>query len=61
MKKILAVILALTMLIAGTAFVGASAEETITIGITIFDYSNNFVGYIRNGIDYYIAIEKRGV
>ena len=24
------------------------------LGITIFDYSNNFVGYIRNGIDYYI-------
>lgn len=61
MKRILAAILALTMMLAGTAFVGASAEETITIGITIFDYSNNFVGYIRNGIDYYIANEKTGI
>lgn len=25
------------------------------IGITIFNYSNNFVGYIRNGIDYYMS------
>lgn len=25
------------------------------LGITIFDYSNNYVGYVRNGIDYYMA------
>lgn len=25
------------------------------IGVTIFNYSNNFVGYIRNGIDYYMS------
>ena len=25
------------------------------IGITIFNYSNNYVGYIRNGIDHYMA------
>lgn len=62
MKKILALIMALTMMFVGTALGGAFAEEeTITIGITIFDYSNNFVGYIRNGIDYYIANEKTGV
>lgn len=29
--------------------------EVPYIGISIFDYSNNFVGYIRNGIDYYMA------
>lgn len=25
------------------------------LGITIFDYSNNYVGYVRNGIAYYMA------
>lgn len=31
------------------------AGEVPYIGISIFDYSNNFVGYIRNGIDYYMS------
>jgi len=31
------------------------------IGISIFDYSNNFVGYIRNGIDYYMSQNYPGV
>lgn len=37
--------------------VEAVAEEGVKpyIGITIFNYSNNYVGYIRNGIDYYMA------
>lgn len=34
--------------------VAESGEEPY-IGISIFDYSNNFVGYIRNGIDYYMS------
>ena len=29
--------------------------EVPYLGITIFNYSNNYVGYIRNGIDYYMA------
>lgn len=29
--------------------------EVPYIGISIFDYSNNYVGYVRNGIDYYMA------
>ncbi len=31
------------------------------IGVTIFNYSNNFVGYIRNGVDYYIKNELGGI
>lgn len=29
--------------------------EVPYIGVTIFNYANNFVGYIRNGIDFYMA------
>lgn len=45
---------------AGDAINAAVDSVTATgavpfIGISIFDYSNNFVGYIRNGINYYMA------
>ena len=53
MKKLTALILTLTLILSAAAF--AAAEEKPYIGISIFDYSNNFVGYIRNGIDYYMA------
>ncbi len=53
MKKLTALILTLTLILSAAAF--ATAEEKPYIGISIFDYSNNFVGYIRNGIDYYMA------
>lgn len=32
----------------------APAEEAPFIGLTIFDYTNTFVGYIRNGVDFYM-------
>jgi methyl-galactoside transport system substrate-binding protein len=33
----------------------ASAKQVVPyIGITIFDFTNTFVGYIRNGINYYM-------
>lgn len=58
MKRILA--LALTLVLSlGICGVAFAADPNI--GITIFDYSNSFVGYIRNGIDYYIANECEGV
>lgn len=44
-----------------SASVCAQAEEEHYIGVSIFDYSNNFVGYIRNGIDFYVANEKTEV
>ena len=53
MKKITALFLALIMVFSLASL--ASADEKPYIGISIFDYSNNFVGYIRNGIDYYMA------
>ncbi len=61
MKKLFLVLL--VALIAGIAFASGAQEATTTengdkvpfIGISIFDYSNAFVGYIRNGINYYMA------
>ncbi len=55
MKKKLAIVLMLILISAFT--VQVSGETTPYIGVTIFNYSNNFVGYIRNGIDYYIKNE----
>lgn len=59
MKKLIALVCTLCMLFSVTAF--AAAEEGYYIGVSIFDYSNNFVGYIRNGIEYYIGNEKPNV
>lgn len=38
-----------------------SSDVTPYVGVTIFDYANNFVGYVRNGIDYYVANELKDV
>lgn len=80
MKKFLATLLSLTMLLglvscaepaAGNSTSPSSdpapaqsqdatppsagtGEEVPYIGVTIFDYSNTFVGYIRNGVDFYM-------
>lgn len=51
MKKFVALLMVLCMMLSMAAF--ASAEEYY-IGVSIFDYSNNFVGYIRNGIEFYV-------
>lgn len=32
----------------------ASAKQVPYIGVSIFDFTNTFVGYIRNGINYYM-------
>lgn len=51
MKKLHCTIIALVMLV--TLGCTAVAQEYY-IGVSIFDYSNNFVGYIRNGIEFYV-------
>lgn len=38
-----------------------SSDVAPYVGVTIFDYSNNFVGYVRNGIDYYVDNELKDV
>lgn len=83
MKKYLALILALVMVV-GLFACGTKEPDTPStpstssdpaspssseptndvepfIGVTIFNYSNNFVGYIRNGVDYYIKNELGGI
>ena len=57
-KRIFALAGALCMTLSMAA---ASAAEKHYIGVSIFDYSNNFVGYIRNGIDYYVKNDKPDV
>ena len=57
-KRIFALAGALCMTLSMAA---ASAAEEHYIGVSIFDYSNNFVGYIRNGIDYYVKNDKPDV
>ena len=52
MKKLIALFLAAMMVLSLSTF--ALADNTPYIGVSIFDYSNNFVGYIRNGMDYYM-------
>lgn len=59
MKRLLALVLML-ILLTGVAL-QVSAETQPYIGVTIFNYSNNFVGYIRNGIDFYIKNEMPDV
>lgn len=54
MKRILALLVALLLVVSIAAF---AAEAKPFVGVTIFDYSNNFVGYIRNGIEFYIKNE----
>lgn len=76
MNKVIALVMAMFMVISFAACGSAStvastsvaASESTSksaanpyIGFTIFDYSNNFVGYIRNGVDYYITKELNGV
>ncbi len=59
MKKILA--LTLSLLLVASFAASAIGEVAPYIGVTIFSYSNIFVGYIRNGIDYYIKNEMPDV
>lgn len=59
MKRLLALVLML-ILLTGVAL-HVSGEVQPYIGVTIFNYSNNFVGYIRNGIDFYIKNEMPDV
>lgn len=51
MKKFLALMLTVCVLLSVAAI--ASAEDYY-IGISVFDYSNNFSGYIRNGFEFYV-------
>jgi len=51
----------LLLIVMGLIFIGAEASAQTAankvvpyIGITIFDYTNTFVGYIRNGINFYM-------
>lgn len=51
----------LLLIVMGLIFIGAEASAQTPankvvpyIGITIFDYTNTFVGYIRNGINFYM-------
>ncbi|MEW6549401.1 MAG: galactose ABC transporter substrate-binding protein [Spirochaetota bacterium] len=49
------VLLIAVMLVIGAAAVSAQAAKQVPyVGITIFDYTNTFVGYIRNGINFYM-------
>lgn len=56
MKKLIAIAGMACCLFTATA--SAQAADSYYIGVSIFDYSNNFVGYIRNGIDFYVENEK---
>ena len=51
MKKFF--VLSVALMLVFSLAVTARADEYY-IGVSIFDYSNNFVGYIRNGIEFYV-------
>jgi len=57
MKKVFAIALVLVLAI-GCLFAQSTKETAAAegpfIGFTIFDYTNTFVGYIRNGIEYHM-------
>jgi len=60
MKRKLLVSLLVLVLVLGVVGAAGSSEKSTAesgpyIGFTIFDYTNTFVGYIRNGINYHMA------
>lgn len=65
MKRV--IVIMLLVLVAAVVFAGGATERESTqktipyIGVTIFDYSNTFVGYIRNGIQFYMNEKYPGI
>jgi len=56
-SSVFSVLLIAVLILNGAAAVSAqtaSAKQDPYIGITIFDFTNTFVGYIRNGVNYYM-------
>lgn len=61
MKRCMAMVLVLGMMALSFTACAAPAEESVPfIGVTIFDYTNTFVGYIRNGINFYMDEKYAG-
>lgn len=51
MRKLLGLTLMLGMLLASGASTVAKADQLPLIGVSIFDYSNTFMGFVRHGIE----------
>ncbi len=61
MKKILSLVLALAMLLSCCAFASADDVKTYKVGVSISQYTDNFLTLYRNDIDAFGFVEPYGI